>query len=245
MTDGPDGSGNGEIVRGLREWADQEGLKVFDLVDYQQRLDKLPLYDEIKEFDVILSAEPTFSWIGKAIRDEVTRKNKGYDYSTRSTIDIFSSDREVLYKRVLIPAYNAGKYIFQQRGVVTSIVYQPVQAKFQKEAVSMDYILSLTGNQFAFNLYPPTLLLITKCEADVCMSRLGERKKQDNCLYEELEFQKKVVEVYSSDWLKQMFEERGTLVNYVNTNPPLKPVDTRKSAVNILKKYLKSHKENN
>ncbi len=31
MTDGPDGSGNGEIVRGLREWADQEGLKVFDM----------------------------------------------------------------------------------------------------------------------------------------------------------------------------------------------------------------------
>lgn len=239
MTDGPDGSGNGVIVKSLAEWAETQGLRVFNLVTYQAEHNKLPLYDELKEYDVILSAEPTFSWIGEAVREEIIRKEKGYSYSTISTAWGYGLDREVLYRRLLIPARRDGKFIFQQRGVVTSLVYQPIQAETMGTgALQLDDILHIPGNALALYDHAPDILAITICSGKVCMERLGLREKQDDCQFEKEDFLDRVGREYKASWLKKKFELQGTKVCYIDTNPPSTEEDTKKMAVKILTDYL-------
>src|SRR3989338_8440508 len=144
VVDGLDGSGKGVIVDALGCWAEGNGLKGLDLRDGSE----LPEPEALSDYGAILSAEPTFSFVGKAIRDEMVRANNR-KYSAMSLAYAFSLDREILYKRIIIPALSAGKHVFQERGVVTSIVYQPVQEKIQ-----LNEIMKLPGNKLALD-YPP------------------------------------------------------------------------------------------
>ncbi len=238
MTDGLDGSGNGAIIRGLKDWADEKELLVFDLVEYCKKHKELPFFEETKDYDVILSAEPTYAWFGLAIRNEIVRQ-KNYTFSALSTAHAYSLDRKVLFKRVLAPFINKGGFVFQQRGVVSSLAYQPVQSRFQKEkTIDIDEIMNLPGNKFVLDNYPPDVLIFTKCSAEVCLDRLKKREKQDDSFFEVLNFQKELEKVYASEWLRSIFEKRGTKVIYLDTNPPLTEADTRKMARKILKEYL-------
>lgn len=236
MTDGIDGSGNGVIIKGLEEFALSKKLKVFDLVKYQKEKNTLPFYDELKEFDVILSAEPSYTFVGKAIREELIRK--GTNYGFYETAQAYSIDREILYTRLFIPALNDNKIIFQQRGVVSSLVYQPVQAKKQGINVEKNFILrriiKMNGNNLVLKKYSPHLLLITNCTAEAAAERLGKREKKDNACFEELDFQKQLEKEYASADLKKLFEHHGTKVFYIDTNPPLTEQDTKKKAVDIV-----------
>jgi len=130
MVDGPDGSGKGVIVNALKKWAEQKQLKVFDLRDYCMENNRFPEPEEINDFDAIVSGEMSYCWVGRALRKEIVRKNNR-NYSITSTAHAFSLDREILYKMVIIPALKQGKYVFQERGVISSIVYQPVQGNIQ------------------------------------------------------------------------------------------------------------------
>jgi len=128
MVDGIDGSGKGTIIQHFGQWAKKRKMKVLDLRKYGQKYHSLPDPAELKKYDVILSAEPTFSLIGRAIREELVKDNKR-DYSAHATAQAFSLDRYLLYQRIIIPALKLGKHIFQERGVTTSIAYQPLQAE--------------------------------------------------------------------------------------------------------------------
>ena len=126
MVDGLDGSGKGVVIDALKDYFERKEMKIFDLRYYWKENNDIPGVEEIKDYDVICSAEPTFSMVGKVIREELVRDNKR-KYSGLSTAHAFALDREILYKKLLIPARAAGKIILQERGVVTSIVYQPIQ----------------------------------------------------------------------------------------------------------------------
>src|SRR3989344_3024437 len=106
MVDGLDGSGKGTIVDGLAEWAEKKAMKILDIRSYCSEKNDFPSDAEINDAEVLISCEPTFCYVGKAIRDELVRAN-GRQYSAWSLAQAFSLDREILYRRVIIPAVKA------------------------------------------------------------------------------------------------------------------------------------------
>ncbi|MBI2133791.1 hypothetical protein HYU11_03870 [Candidatus Woesearchaeota archaeon] len=223
IADGLDGSGKGVIIEALGDWARSKGLRVLDL---RREGAELPEPEELSDYEAILSSEPTFSLVGKAIRDEMIRENNR-KYPAWSLAYAFSIDREILYKRVIIPALNSGKLIFQERGVITSLVYQPVQEKIQ-----LNELMKLPGNKLALE-NSPNLLLISKIRPETVIKRLGERAKKDHSIFDNISFQEKISERYNSAWLRQLFEKNGSKVIYIDTDDPKTTEDTKKEAVSI------------
>jgi len=227
MVDGLDGSGKGVVVDSLKDWAVKKGLKVIDLREYWKTAQGFP---DIKDFDAIISAEPTFTGWGKKIREHLIKT--GTKASSEEIAEAYSKDRKELYKKIIIPALKQNKYIFQERGVITSLVYQPLQ-----EGMNLGKVVNLEGNKLCLSR-PPDLLIITVVNPEVVITRLDKREKKDDAIFEKLDFQKKIKVIYESDWLKKIFEDKGTKVIYLNTNPPSTPEDTKRKAVEILEKNI-------
>jgi dTMP kinase len=213
IIDGLDGSGKSLIVNGIAEHLKAQGKKVFELKEYWKTSSSLPEPEELFDYDVIISAEPTYSFIGRAIREEIIRHNER-NYSVLATATAFSLDRLILYKRIIIPLLERGKTIIQDRSVTTSIVYQPIQA----EPLSLKKVLNLEGNSLALE-HRPDLLIIADIKAEVCIERLGKRDdKKDNAIFENLGFQKKAYKRFRSKWFRKLFEERGSKVVYLDAD---------------------------
>ncbi|MBT4824094.1 deoxynucleoside kinase [Candidatus Woesearchaeota archaeon] len=233
MVEGLDGSGKGVVVNTLKEYFDNKGLKVFDLREHCKEHLSFPEFSEIEEYDVIINAEPTYSHVGIAIRDEIIRENER-KYSGLSTAHAFALDREILYKKLLIPALEKGKTVIQERGLVTSFVYQPIQL----ERISLKDILNIPGNRLALK-YRPDLLIITKVDPQVVIHRLKNREKKDNAIFEKLVFQRQVANRYESEWLSKLFSGRGSQVQFLDTNYPKTVEDTQKAAIEMWEEFDK------
>lgn len=234
MADGIDGSGKGTIVKALADWAAKKQMKVMDLKDYWKTKHNFPEPEEIKEYDVIISAEPTFSMVGQAIREEIVRDNNRH-YSAWTTAEAFSLDREILYRRVIIPALEQGKIIFQERGVTTSMIYQPVQ----KEPLELEKILELSGNRLALE-YRPDLLIITLVDPKEAVRRLAERDKKDNVIFEKLPFLEKIAERFAAPWFREIMEKQGSKFVYLKTNKTV--YDTIEESVKLWEDFIKEVK---
>jgi thymidylate kinase len=216
----------------------KKNKRVLDLHTYWAEYHDHPDFGKngLDAFDVIVSSEPTYVGIGKAIRDEIIAKN-GREYSALFTAHAYSMDRMILYRRVLIPALKAGKTIVQSRSVSTSIVYQPIQSKIGKEPVmSVDDILKLEGNAFVMD-YPPDLLIIPtiKNVAEV-MKRLEGRQKDDNCQFENMDFQINIKPFYEGKELKKIFESRGCVVKYIDAGISI--AETKNQSLNAYRTVI-------
>ncbi len=231
MVDGLDGSGKGTIVDGLSEWAERMALKVLDIRKYCRENNSFPPQGDVDAADVILSSEPTFCYVGKAIREELVRAN-GRQYSAVSLAQAFALDREILYKSVIIPAVKAGKYVFQERGLISSLVYQPVQ-----ERIQVSELLKLPGNRLALQ-NSPSLLIIARVRPETVIKRLGLRQKKDNSIFDNLAFQRKLEERYTSEWLRNLFEQHGSKVEYLDTDEPKTPEQTKEEAVAVFRGFF-------
>lgn len=231
MVDGIDGSGKGVVINALALWAKKNNLKILDLKKYWQKHNSFPTEKEMISYDCILSAEPTFSMVGRVIREEIIHDNDR-EYSAATTAQAFSLDREILYRRVIIPAIKQGKIIFQERGVSTSLVYQPVQ----KESISVEAIINLPGNKLALE-YRPDLLIIALVSPKEAMKRLSERDKKDEAIFEKLPFLQKVAKKYASKRFKTILEQRGTKISYLETNKSV--CDTIEKTLDIWKNFKK------
>lgn len=226
MIDGLDGSGKGTVVDALKNHLEKT-KKVFDLKVYEKEKNEIPELDEVKEYDVLISSEPTYACIGRVIRDEIVRDNKRR-YSALTTAHAFALDREILYRKLLVPALHLGKTVIQERGVVTSLVYQPVQ----HERLTLMDIINIPGNRLALE-HPPDVLIITQVSPETVIQRLKQREhKKDNAIFEELVFQRKIAERYESDWLKKIFESKKSRVMYLNTDK-ISEEETKQKAVAV------------
>ncbi|MBS3127965.1 deoxynucleoside kinase [Candidatus Woesearchaeota archaeon] len=230
MIDGLDGSGKGTALDALKQWAAKK-KKVLDLREYGKKDQGYP--KSIAEYDVIISAEPTYVGYGKKIREELIQKNK--KHSAQEIAEAFAKDREALYTKIIIPALQQGKWVFQERGIVTSLVYQPAQG------VSLEKVKALPGNKLTLE-HAPDLLIIMKVKPETTMLRLEKRKKKDNAIFENIAFQKKIENVYESSWLKKLFEKKGSTVVYLSTDPPLTAKDTKKEIVKIVRTKIEEEK---
>ena len=208
-------------------------MKIFDLREHCKQNISFPEFEEIKDYDVIANAEPTYSHVGRAIREEIVREGKR-KYSGLTTAQAFALDREILYKKVIIPALENNKIVIQERGLVSSLVYQPVQL----EKISLMDILNLPGNRLALK-YAPNLLIITHVDPQVVIHRLRTRSKQDHAVFENLVFQRQIANRYESEWLTKLFEGKGSKVVFLDTNYPKTVEDTQKAAVEIWEQNCK------
>lgn len=227
MIDGLDGSGKGTAVSALRDYFESQGKKIFDLREYWKQTNDIPELEEVMDYDVICTSEPTFSMVGKVIREEIVRTNKR-QYSGMTTAQAFALDREILYKKLILPAKKAGKIIIQERGVTTSLAYQPVQ----NERIQLKEIINIPGNQMAIK-NAPDLLIIVKVDPEVAIERLQAREKKDQAIFENLVFQRNVQYRFESEWLKKLFTHYNSNVVYLDTNQPSTIEDTKNKTVTI------------
>jgi dTMP kinase len=230
IVDGIDGSGKGTVVDAYAAWAQGQGLRVFDVRSFAKAHQRLPEPAEWRGTDVLVSAEPTHAGIGHVIRDEIIRDN-ARPYSGLETAMAFSLDRHILYQKVILPALAAGLLVVQERGVSSSIAYQPLQG-----TVTLTQLLKLEGNQFTLT-HRPDLLLIAVCPPAVATKRLGKRVKKDQAIFEKLAFLQKLDKRYRSAWFAKLFRSRGSVVGFLDTNDAL--AETQKEAVGYINDFLK------
>ena len=235
MVDGIDGAGKGVIVDMLGEISTGRGHRILDVRKHHQQHDAHPGPELLAAHTVLLTAEPTFTGIGRRIRTSSIRN--GTRLSPMEIAREYSEDRHDLYKQVIL---RHGSYIFQERGVVTSLAYQPAHARFNRlPEPTLEQVMALPGNAFCL-MHPPEFLIIAQISPETAARRLKARKKDDDAVFEELRFQQALIEVYDGIELREIFEQRGSKVLYINTDDPKTLADTRRAVERFYGRYLEN-----
>lgn len=228
--DGPEGSGKSTIIDYWKSWFEQNGKKVFDLKTYWKTYDKQPPEEEVLKSDVIFSAEMSYTGIGKVLREELIRK--GTDYPTLAIAEAYALDRMILYKKYFIPALAMGKIIITDRAVSTSLAYQTIG----NSEITYQTIKNLPGNTIALS-HPPTDLILFQIDPEKGLDRLKKRsEKNDNAIFEHLEFQKKAYENFMSKEYQAIFTELGTKIHYLPADGELDTI--KATSLSLLKTIL-------
>jgi len=214
VIDGMDGVGKSVFLDTLVAEAEKSNLKVFDLHEFWKHHDRLPTIKEIEGYNVIHSSEPTYFGVGKVIRHILISKDSEIKYSTKTIAQAYALDRQILYEGLLLPALEKGIHIFQSRSVSTSLVYQHLTGK--DDGMPFDEILNLPGNKFALEHSPDFLIIPLVEDPAEVIKRLEGREKKDNAIFENIEFQMKIKKEYESKWLRELFEQKGTKVIYLD-----------------------------
>ncbi len=218
IVDAVDGAGKYTAIKAMADDLATKGLKIFNLSEYTQREHRLPSMNEpgIAEADILISSEPTFCWIGAAIREEIIKNHVGRSYPARLAAEAFALDRYVLFTRVIMPFLDAkpNRYVLQERGVISSLAYQPLQ----DPTVTIDWLLSLTGNQVELSR-PPNLMLLLRLTSEEAMRRLtGRSDKIDGHIYEEPSFQEQLIARYRDQAVLQPYQAAGTQIVEIDAN---------------------------
>lgn len=225
VIEGIDGSGKSTVSGACEEWAAERGVKFFDVIEFAEREHRLPSVDEVGDATGLLAAEPTFCWTGKAIRDEIIAKREGEEiarYDGWETAHAFATDRLVQFRRLIIPFLqnHPERIVIQDRSLASSLAYQPLQ----DTSLSSEKLLELPGNRQTIEFYPSLLLLI-RTEAAAAMSRLEARtEKQDEVIFEEKDFQTKLVQRFLSDEVLGPFKDAGSEIGEVDGNRSIEEV---------------------
>lgn len=227
MVDGLTGSGKSTVIKAVQAWAVECGHRMFRLHEWTES--RPPAFEDVANFDVYFTYEPTRHWVGAAIRYELSREDN--PYGGEELAHAFALDREIMYKRLIIPALEAGKTVIQDRGVSSSLVYQPVM----KNSVPLETILALPGNALALR-HAPDALILTKLPAQTAFERIKAREDESKGVFTDLSFLKLQEERYSSQWLKKLFEDHGTQVFQLDTSMPIE--DTQKRAKQLIEQIL-------
>lgn len=218
IVDAIDGAGKYTAIKAMADHLAKQGKKIFNLSEYTQREHRLPTVDEpgIIDADVLISSEPTFCWIGAAIRDEIIKTQVGRSYHARAAAEAFALDRQVLFTRVILPFLQAkpNRFVLQERGVISSLAYQPLQ----DTSVTIDWLLSLEGNRAELSR-PPDLLFLLRLTSDEAMKRLSGRfDKIDGHIYEELPFQERLIARYREPEVLKPYQDLGTNIIEIDAN---------------------------
>jgi thymidylate kinase len=244
--DGIDSCGKGVLYDVIKQWAIDDGLPVCDLVGINTNMEAnvVPSWEKLKKHitpgcKVLLVAEPMHAGIGKIVRGEITNKdaNKENPYSPLSTAHAYALDRDVLYKRLVIPALEEGVIVVSDRGAITSLVYQPIQAEMYSgysRDLFLGHVLGMPGNQRELS-HVPGLLALQQIAPEVAMAWQKNREKQDEVIFETLDFQQRAAMVYASDWLKEFFERRGSQVLHIA--PGATPAETSQKFRRVWEDY--------
>ena len=220
VVDGLDGVGKGVFLNTFVEEAQKEGKKIFDVHNFWKSNSFHPAADDfISDFtgkiDVLVTSEPTFCGIGKYIREELIAKNNR-SYSPQAVAEAYALDRHLLYEQLLLPVLEAGIDVYQSRSFSTSITYQRQSALDQGQDFTIGQIMSIPGNKYCAEHPMDYLVIPTIKDVTEVMQRLADRKKDDNCKFENLDFQLKLKPQFESDEFKDLFASLGTKLVYMD-----------------------------
>lgn len=212
QVDGIDGAGKSTLLQAAHEWIVSRGLKPFDTVTFCKEHGRPPSIEELGTYDVLFTAEPTHAWIGRAIRDEFIRTGTGY--GARIAAQAFALDRLLQITRIINPflQHHPERIVIQDRGLISSLAYQPLQSEIEKDAepVTVDWLLSLEGNKFGLE-YRPDAFVFLDVDAAVAQQRLaGRNEKLDDVRFENPVFQAALAERYRDPHVTTPLTERGT-----------------------------------
>lgn len=251
VVDGLDGVGKGEVERALIAYEQKLKRAVFDTISFcranRKGLPELHDFWNPPEtyFDTIITAEPTYSGIGHNIRHEIT-KNNSRKYTSEDEIQAYSMDRLMQMLRVVIPALENNIRVIQGRCCAATLTYQMLRARQEgkNEEEVKRRILEHQGNKLQLEWAPDLLIIPRIANPEELMRRLKSRgltEKEDDVIFENVKFQEQLNPIYNSDWLRELFESRGTVVKYLDAS--ISPEETRKQAVFIYKQFLDSKKQ--
>lgn len=211
MLDGIDGSGKSTIISAWKDTLASQGKSVFELKSYWREHNAHPPFELLMEYDVIVSAEPTYVGVGSAIRTEMI--THGSAYTATATAQAYALDRLILYTKLLVPLRAAGKCIIQDRGVSTSLCYQPIQGN-----ITMEEVAAIEGNTYCLS-HAPDVLVLAHIEPAAAIARLGARtEKDDNSFFEQASFLQSAHAVFHSDSYQSLFSDRGTQIQILDTS---------------------------
>ncbi len=200
ILDGIDGSGKSTVLQIFRQELEAGGQKTLNLTEISRQTAAIPKFEELAPADVIFSDEPTATWVGAAIRNEIIKEGSKYD--AMETAQAFSLDRSILYNRVIIPALEAGKTIIQGRGFTTSLVFQPMQG-----GITPEQILELPGNALA-EKYAPELFIQVECSVPNALRRLSQRQKKDDSIFERKPALEKLRAAFYAPWFLEYLKRK-------------------------------------
>jgi thymidylate kinase len=229
IVDGITGSGKSTILRSVDAWAEECAHRVFRLSEWKDVAP--PRFEDVKDHDVFFTYEPTRTWIGAAIRYELSRTDS--PYGGEELAHAFALDRQIMYKRLIIPALKAGKTIIQDRGVSTSLVYQPIM----EHSVPLETVMDLPGNKLALK-HAPHALILTKLPAQMAHDRIKARSDESKGVFAEPSFLKQQEERFAQPWLHELFEARGTTLFELDTSTTLE--ETNERARSLIDQILKT-----
>jgi thymidylate kinase len=245
VIDGLDGIGKGVIEKSLVDYEISQGRKVFDTVGYSIKNGIIPTYDDVKGYDTITTAEPTRAGIGKIIREEMVAKN-GREYSVETQIESYSLDRLFQMRRLVVPCLENGINVIQSRSVASTLCYQSLKARIDGGNIGTirEAILRHEGNRLQLHNAPGLLIIPTIADVDELMERIEKRKKtdgkDDNCEFENPEFQKALKPFYEEKWVGELFAFYGTSVKYLDAG--ISKESTAEQAVELYKNFLAGRK---
>lgn len=221
VIDAGDGAGKSTAIKAMVDLLASRGRKIFDLVAYTKEHHRLPEIDEpeLAEADTLISAEPTYCWVGSAIREEIIKAHADRMHDGNTAALAFSLDRQMLFGRVILPFLRAkpGRIVLQDRGVITSLAYQPLQ----DPALTLDWLASLDGNRLELSRVPD-LFLYLNVDAEVAMQRLaGRGEKTDQQIYENLEFQRKLAARYRDPEVLKPYADGGSRIVEIDASQPI------------------------
>ena len=107
---------------------------------------------DTKKIDFTILREPGHGQVGEKIRDLLLSNE--YNISQRTEALLFAANRAQLSEEVIKPALNSGKWVFSDRTVISSLVYQGLGRDLGLKEVKMINDFGLDG------VWPDKVLLL-------------------------------------------------------------------------------------
>ncbi len=169
---------------------------------------------------MLVTSEPTFCGVGRHIRNELIANNNR-EYSPEAVAEAYAVDRRILYEQLVLPALEAGIDVYQSRSFSASITYQRQTALDKGKDFSIKDILSIPGNAFCYAHPMDFLIIPTIADVEEALRRSQAREKQDDCKFENLEFQLKLKAQYESDEFREAFARKNVPLTYLDAGKTL------------------------
>ena len=139
---------------------------------------------DTKKIDFTILREPGHGKVGEKIRDLLLSNE--YNISQRTEALLFAANRAQLSQEVIKPALNSGKWVFSDRTVISSLVYQGLGRDLGLEEVKMINDFGLDG------VWPDKVLLL-----NLSIEKVRERQiVADRIGSSSLDFFQKVQDAY-------------------------------------------------
>lgn len=175
--------------------------------------------------DYLVTREPGGSKISEEIRNLILDP-KNTEMNDKTEALLYAASRSQHVSEIILPALQAGKIVFSDRFVDSSLAYQGVGRNLGIEEVQ-------EINDFATGHLVPDLTLFFDLPPKVGLDRIlaVRADHEDRLEQEKLAFHEKVYAGYQE--IKKMYPER---IKSINANQPIKQVVS--DSIKVLKTYL-------